>query len=313
MADITGLSDELFASACEFAESGLRARSRDQPNVYLLHIGICLELLFKAYLASLHGTLIVENDFDSLLRASGNARHARTGPEGMRTIGMGEARKRVGRLLPQIENLKCPLELLANVRNSISHMGIATRDVDNRFLLPFLQAGDLVVAAIKTKARADLWGDYLEMVDAYLAESEEAIKAETVEAIVVARHTFETRYGDMESAVRDGVIKAIEAGYEPQKYEQDLIDCPACGHTALATGANRVDWEADWDVEGGEGYISGVYPTVTFIPGTVECRVCRLVLDPEDAVQAAGVPESWQFEDVDPEDFYVDLEDDDYR
>jgi len=281
--------------------------------VYLLHIGIGLELLFKAYLASLHGTLIVENDFDSLLRASGNARHARTGPEGMRTIGMSEARKRVGRLLPQIENLRAPLEALANARNGISHMGIATSDVDNRFLLPFLQAGDLVINEIPAKVRDDLWGDFLEMVDAYLSESEEATKAETAEAIVVARHTFEIRYGDMEPAVRNGVITAIEAGYEPEKYEQDLIDCPACGHLALATGANKVEWEADWDVEGGEAYVVGAYPKVTFIPGTLECRVCGLVLDPEDALQAAGVPESWELENVDAEDFYEDFYEDDDR
>jgi hypothetical protein len=41
----------------------------------------------------------------------------------------------------------------------------------------------------------------------------------------------------MEPFVRDGVITAIEAGYEPEKYEQDLTDCPSCGHQALVMGA----------------------------------------------------------------------------
>jgi hypothetical protein len=203
MPDVTGLSDALFSSACEFVHSGLRARSQEQPKVYLLHIGIGLELLFKAYLASLHGTLIVENDFDSLLRASGNAKHARTGPEGMRTIGMSEARKRVGRLLPQIENLKAPVDALANARNGVSHMGLATSDLDNRFLLPFLQAGDRVVAEIPSQSRQDLWGDFLEMVDAYLSDSEEATKAEVAEAIILARHTFEIRDGAVRARRRD--------------------------------------------------------------------------------------------------------------
>ncbi len=74
--------------------------------VYLLHASTTLELLAKAFLASLDGSLIAANDFDSLLHSCGQSRHARTPSWRMRTITMGEALKRVGQILPTIDNMK---------------------------------------------------------------------------------------------------------------------------------------------------------------------------------------------------------------
>ena len=43
----------------------------------------------------------------------------------------------------------------------------------------------------------------------------------------------------MTQDVRDGVIRAVEASYRPTKYEQDTVECPACGRLALVEGATE--------------------------------------------------------------------------
>ena len=44
---------------------------------------------------------------------------------------------------------------------------------------------------------------------------------------------------------------------------------------------------------------------MTFRPGTLECRACSLVLDGQGQLMAAEVPESWEIEDAEPQDFYA--------
>jgi hypothetical protein len=54
----------------------------------------------------------------------------------------------------------------------------------------------------------------------------------------------------------------------------------------------------------GEPWSPGASFVVTFRPGTLECRACDLVLDGQDQLTAAEVPESWEIEDADRRDFY---------
>ena len=86
-----GLTAQLRSSAAQFAQSGLRARLDQEWAVHQLHIATALELLAKAKLASLHGTLIAAKDFDSLLHLSGHPRHAKQLPDRIRTITITDA------------------------------------------------------------------------------------------------------------------------------------------------------------------------------------------------------------------------------
>ncbi len=206
-------------------------------------------------------------------------------------------------MIPAIENLKRSLLLLILVRNGVVHAGHMERDKEASVLVPFLRACDHLLADSRMGDRASFWGDALDVVDARLARSAgDAARIRCADAITVARALFEDRYASMDPAVRKAVIASIEASYLPEKYEQTLIACPACGSVALVYGSYEVDWEADWDYADGKPLLVGAYPVVRFSPGdTLECRACDLVLDGEDELQAADIPFTWQLDDSEVE------------
>jgi len=302
----------LLASAEQFAQSALRARLDRDSMVYLLHAATALELLAKAFLASLDGSLIASKDFDSLLHGCGESRHARTPASRMKTITMGEALKRVGQIEPAFRNHEASLLLLADIRNGVVHAGTLDTDSEEGLFVPFLRACELLIPGVPGATRKELWGDFEESVDARLSESAKQAEVAAVEAVAAARLAFDRHYEQMEVSAKMAALAAIEGSYDVTKYEQSLTDCPACGRQALTEGSYEVEWEADWDQEGsrGEPFIVGAYPVVTYHPGYLTCRACGLELDGEEQLEAAGVEKSWQIEDVDPTDFYDD--DDDY-
>lgn len=302
----------LLSSAETFAQSALRARLDGDSMVYLLHASTALELLAKAYLASLSGSLIAAHDFDSLLHGCGHSRHARTHPSRMKTITMSEALRRVRQVEPAFKHHEPSLQLLADVRNGVVHAGFLEPGADEAGFVPFLRACDVLLNTIPGGDRSQMWGELVSTVDARLSESAREVELLVTDAIASARLAFEQRYGSMDPAVREGVLSGIESSYGVTKYEQFLVECPACGRQALTSGSHDVDWEADWDFADGEAYIAGGYPVVTYLPGYLHCRICELELDGYDQIEAADIPTSWTVEDADPADFY-EPEDDDWR
>lgn len=304
-------SDDLLSAAAKFAQSGLRARLEDDEMVFLLHASTSLELLAKAFLASMHASLIAANDFDSLLHGVGEPKYARIPRERMRTITIGEALKRVGQILPELENLRESLQVLAAVRNGVVHAGQLSASTDDALLVPFLRASDIVLAATEGGDRDQLWGELLEVVDTHLSDFAAAAERIATEAVVAARFVFEQRYGTMDEQARKAAFSAIENSYDLTKYEEDVTECPACSRMALTSGSYRVEWEPDFDYADGESYVAGVYPIVTFTPGYLNCRICGLELDGDEQLIAAGVATSWHIDDADPADFRDDEYDDD--
>jgi hypothetical protein len=69
-------------------------------------------------------------------------------------------------------------------------------------------------------------------------------------------------------------------------------------------GSFDVDWQPEWELdEEGQPWSPGAVFVATFRPGTLECRACGLVLDGEDELRAADIPESWQIEEANPGDY----------
>jgi hypothetical protein len=209
-----------------------------------------------------------------------------------------------------MENLKSSLQLLADVRNGVVHAAQLDEDSVDAVLVPFLRGCDHLLSGMEKGSREELWGDFLEMVDARLSESLQQAEVTVAEALAAARLQFEGRYGGLDADVRSAVLGGIEESYNPTKYEQALVDCPACTGRAITHGSYDVTWEPDWDYADGESYVAGMYPVVTYAPGYLRCNVCGLELDGEDELRAAAVPNAWQLEDVDPADFY-DMDDGD--
>jgi hypothetical protein len=298
------LSAALATSASRFAQSGLRADLDRDDAVCLLHIATALEQLAKAFLASLHGSLIAApKDFDSLLHVANHSRHARRPPSRMRTITMSEALVRAGQILPAIENLRPSLTLLSDIRNGIVHAGQLEKDETPTVLVPFIAACDHLFAELPQPDRQTFWGEYEELVDVRISESSKADKVLVTEAITRARLEFEQRFSALDVATRRAVLSGIEKTYAPTRYEETLVGCPACDTPCLAHGSFDVDWEPEWEIgDEGEPYSPGAYPVVMFRPGGLECHACGLSLDGEGELRAASISESWQLDDVDPDD-----------
>lgn len=219
---------ELRTSAADFAKSSLRAHVAGDRPVFLLHAATALEQLAKAFLASIHGSLIAANDFNSLLHLCDHSIRSRTPRSRMRTITANEALTRVGQLVPSIDNLKIQLQLLIGVRNGVVHAGQVDANVD--VLVPFLRACEHLLAEIQNGNRNAFWGDLVEIVDARLVESADTAKVTVADALAIARQRFADRYEEMDQELKSVLIKTVENSYAPGKYEQTLSTCLACEH-----------------------------------------------------------------------------------
>jgi hypothetical protein len=85
------------------------------------------------------------------------------------------------------------------------------------------------------------------------------------------------------------------------KYEQQLLDCPARGTTALASGTLQEEYDEDWDHH--EQVLLGVHLLVRFIPNGLSCHACHLDLTGRDEMDAAGLGKSFYLEEIDERDF----------
>ena len=287
------LDEQLIQSSSRFARSGLEALPVGDHATFALHASIALEHSMKALLAKRHPAFIAAPDFDSLLHATGHAADARTPRHLMKTIAVRDCLTRVGRLVPALQNLEPQLLRLFDSRNAIAHLGETT--ITWTFRIPFLKAAEYLREELGV-SREEYWGDFVATVMSALEERVEEAKLTAENALARARADFTRRYGHLDEEARGAVLHAIEAGYDPTKYEEDLVACPACGTDALVSGAAEVHWEQDDETSA--SFIA------TFVPGGLRCRSCDLELDGEDELRAAGVEGSWDINDADPADFY---------
>ncbi len=292
-------SKHFSASSARFAQSALQGLPSGDTDIFALHAGIALEHLAKALLVQQHPVLVAADDFDSLLHASGHSTMALRAT--MRTITVTEAVRRAGRFVPQLQNLKNELKVLCDARNGVAHLAHAGQV--SALLVPFLKGCELLRNVLGLDRDA-YWGEFVSLVDEALQTSVDEAKLRVANALASARFEFEKRYAHLDADTRDGVIHAIEAGYDPEKYEEQIIECPACRSSALASGAVETHWEQD--DEDSFSFIA------TFFPGHLHCRACDLELDGDNELRVAGVENTSDI-DVDPADFYEEPDWDEYR
>jgi hypothetical protein len=79
--------------------------------------------------------------------------------------------------------------------------------------------------------------------------------------------------------------------------------CPACGATGTLEGADSSDMTVDYDYydEDEEGEPYDVRAIVTVPPDYFSCPNCHLVLDRYELIQQAGLPETFEVIDEDPD------------
>lgn len=298
---------QLLNGARQFARTGLEAYLNQDWSVFFLHCGTAIEHLAKCYLASMHPTLVMDQrDFDSLLHACGLAKHARRPMSRIRTITATVALDRAEQFLARLSNIRDRLGLLIDARNGVAHIS-SHQGAPRDSLDAFLHAANILREALNVQA-TEYWGDFAEVVSTWTSETVVEGKRKTHEIVAAAKLEFDKRFGGMDDEAREIVIRAIEESYVAgEQFEYDYLECPACDRKAQAHGSYEVSWEPDYDVEGGEGYVSGAYPVVTFFPGQLSCRVCGLEIAGDEQLRAVEVNESWPLEDVDVEELERDM------
>ena len=208
-----------------------------------------------------------------------------------------EAIERAGRFVPTVVALVPSLELLVLVRNGVAHLGEATADDGDDVLVPYLKASEELRGALDLDREA-YWGEFVELVDSALKENVEKARLRAESALAIARQEFEKRFGALDEPTRTAMLRVVENN--PEKYDEQLIDCPACGTQALVFGSVKVEFDEDWDYH--EGVLLGVHPYFMFIPSSPRCNACGLELDGTDEMDVAGIAEPWQLDDVDERD-----------
>jgi hypothetical protein len=297
----------LRRSASRFAGMAVRDYHRRDWTAYFVHAGTSLEHLAKAYLASIHPSLIADGkSFDSLLHACGRGAHARTPREAMRTIGATDAVNRCGQILPSIANMRQDLDLLIQARNGAVHMGEATGRSAEDSLVALLRASRELLTEGGWD-EATYWGQYAGFATTRLAESANAARVRVADRLGKAQVDFENQFGGLDPSLRASLLNNIVNSYARLSDDQQFVKCPACLTDVLADGVLEVDWKPDFDVgDFGEPLVSGEYPEITFFPGALHCRACHLDLDGGEEVEAAGVPQSIEIMDFDTEKLYKD-------
>jgi hypothetical protein len=125
----------------------------------VLHCGISVEHLLKAFLASKHPSLLVDaRDFSSLLHAVGEGARAAVDEHLIKSIGALECFRRVAQLttLPMTER---QVEPIFSARNGVAHLGIHETDKTDETVAMSVRINDTVLAALGAD-RFEYWAPY---------------------------------------------------------------------------------------------------------------------------------------------------------
>jgi hypothetical protein len=151
--------ERLQESSRQHMIRALNAWCEDERDMAVLHCGISVEHLLKAFLASKHPSLLVDaRDFSSLLYAVGEGARVAMDEHLTKSIGALECFRRVGQLitLPMTER---QVEPIFNARNGVAHLGIHDTDKTDETVAMSVRINDAVLAALGAD-RFEYWTPY---------------------------------------------------------------------------------------------------------------------------------------------------------
>jgi hypothetical protein len=299
------MKEKLLNQGTDAGQRAIRHYLNKEYDQFFVQAGVSFELLGKARLAAIHPSLIIDKDFDSFLHACAAAKHSKRPPWNIKTISAPEVLRRCTQLHPELSDFGPRLTLLAEFRNSTIHLGEVPEVEVTQLLRAYLAGTAELMKGLELK-HEDIFGDFTEMVAKQLDESLAEVQRAVAEKVARAISDYQGRYAGLDQGQMKALISVIEGRYKAitNKYEDDLVSCPACEHLGIASGEFNVDWEADYDDESGSP--TGAYPVVTLKPSAFVCEFCGLQLSDTSELRAAGLPESINIEDIEPSDFYED-------
>jgi hypothetical protein len=232
------------------ARRAIRHFIHEEFDWFFMLAAVAFELLAKARLAEIHPTLIAaDRDFDALLHLAGAEKHTTTPPWSIKTIGAGEALTRCLKVQPELGDIAKDLRLLADVRNSVVHLGAVPKADARRVFVSFLRAGDILLKELPLSAAA-YFGEFEPVVKAHLDKTAAKATQLAIERVAAAKAGFKERYGSLPPKQFETILQAITAATRLEKYAEVLAVCPSCQQSGVARGLLDVRWDVDVDREG---------------------------------------------------------------
>jgi hypothetical protein len=286
-------ADELYASAAKFAQSALDAHHKGDHQRVAIDAGTALEHLTKACLANRSPALLAElksgpSNWASLALLSGFPEGE---PKQLRTVGLRDAHIRLRTFVSSVAS-ETDLALLINLRDGAVHAAL-NDEVEERLLVAFVQEAEVMLADLN-KSRSDFWADWLDMVDALVADATDKVRHRVQLKLATAKAAFAGKYSGLSDEVRN-VIKMMTPSFDER--HEAIADCPACGSQSVASGGAKMDTHPHPD---------GVSPDwvfLVFAPVTLSCHQCGLRLTSQAVLTAAGVPDEWVLPGLDGVDY----------
>jgi len=300
-------ADDLYASAQRHAVRAFRARANDDNGDAALQFGVMLEHLAKAYLVGLHPTLVLERNFDfpTLLRLAGQGQRVRPGHV-LKTIGLRGALERFG----EMEAAGAPgagkkyadrFELLMQARDGVAHVGDPGAAADTVAELAVRGAVEILGKINRTQGM--FFDDWSAPARALLDEHATKVHQLVQLRLSLARDAFTQRFSGLDEQHRDAQLTTLDV--RPATVADDTklaITCPACTQHGVLTGTHDIDFEPDWDDEGGESFLIGVFATVVLNADAFTCPVCGLRLHGTEQLTEAGLTTTVELREATVED-----------
>jgi hypothetical protein len=161
----------------------------------------------------------------------------------------------------------------------VAHAGTLVRGQEDAILGEVARYVPQLLAYLGGSAER-YWGPAANMATEHADRRRDSLEASFRRRVAAARLSYDA----WATRLAEAALPAVLAALEPTGPEEDFtgfpVDCPACGHVGMLFGEPEPDWEADWDVEGGEGYVVGAYvDSIQLIANGFECPVYRLTLE----------------------------------
>lgn len=299
------MKEKIFERAKDFANKGLKDYVDDLSEHFLVNLAISAELLGKAFLAGIHPSLIIDKDFDSLLHICGAGKHAKKSPANIRTIGARDVFSRCSQVLPKLKEYQEILNTLANIRSGLIHLGNHDAEMAKLVFTPYLKYTKIILENMHVDFKG-YFGEYAGIASTNMKDSKKEVDVQVQALLAKARSDFTQKFQGVEKEVVKGIIKTLEESYVMTKYEEEHVSCPVCENIGVISGSSEVEgWDVDYDKDGNT---EGGYPIVKLHGDSFKCNVCGLELDSSEALESAGIEPCIDLEDVDPADFYGEID-----